>query len=128
MLALGAIAFTALTLARPTTSAVERAPGAPRALTELIDRMLAAEPEDRPGCAEVRTAAIRIAELSEVPILPDDDGEVIEEVAVELIDISRASPPPIPRQPRWTPALGALPPAGPRVATLGAIKLERKHR
>ena len=120
--ALGSIAFTALTGARPTMSAAERCPGAPRGLTALIDRMLAFEPAARPSCAEVRAAAIRIVELSEVEVALDD-GELIEEVAVELIDIAH-TPPPIPRMPRWTPALGNL--ETPRVTTLGAIKLERK--
>lgn len=128
--ALGAVAFTALTGARPTMSAVERCPGAPRALTELLDRMLAAEPEARPSCAEVRAASIRIAELSEIAIEADDAvDESIEVVSVELIDI--AHPPAQPRsKPRWTPALGSLPPPLPvaRATTLAALKLERKPK
>ncbi len=123
VLALGAVAFTALTGARPTMSAVERSPGAPRALTEMIDRMLATEPEARPSCAEVRAVAIRIAELCEVAIVEDDaTDELIEEVLVELIDISRG-PPPIPRKPRWTPPLGN---PAPRTATLAKIDLRSK--
>ncbi|CAN5878347.1 hypothetical protein BH11MYX3_BH11MYX3_27260 [soil metagenome] len=114
VLALGAVAFTALTGARPTMSCVERCPGAPRGLPALIDRILAIEPETRPSCAEVRAAAIRIAELSEVGIAHDEVGdELIEEVSVELIDISRG-PPPIPRKLRWTPPHGNPPP--PRAA------------
>ncbi len=124
--ALGAVAFTALSGSRPTVlSACERCPGAPRALTSLIDRMLAPEPEARPSCAEVRAAAIRIAELSEVAIEEVDDLD-IEEVPVDLVDISHL-PPPLPRKRGWTPALGSLPTA-PRVATLGAIKLERRTK
>lgn len=126
--ALGAVAFTALSGSRPTVlSACERSPGAPRALTSLIDRMLAAEPAARPTCAEVRAAAIRIAELSEVSIEQEIDDGDIEEVPVELVDISRL-PPPLPRKrPGWTPAMGSLP-AAPRVATLGAVKLERRQK
>lgn len=128
VLALGAVAFTALTGARPTVSAVDRAPGAPRALTELIDLMLSADPEERPSCAEIHDAAVRIAELSEVE-MPIDDGEIIEEVSVELVDISRPPPVPLMRKPRWTPPLGAVkvvPPLDERTATLAAIRLERK--
>ena len=122
VLALGAVAFTALTGARPTMSAAERAPGAPRALTELIDRMLSADPDDRPSCSEIHAAAIRIAELSEVE-MPIDDGEIIEEVSVELVDISRRPPPiPVMHKPRWTPPLGAVPVATP----VDSIKLDRK--
>ncbi|MBA3458486.1 MAG: protein kinase [Deltaproteobacteria bacterium] len=122
VLALGAVVFTALTGARPTMAAVDRSPGAPRALTELIDRMLAAEPEARPSCAEIHDAAIRIAELSEVE-MPVDDGELIEEVGVDLVDISRPTPVPAMRKPRWTPPLGAV--KMPH-APLAAIKLDRK--
>ena len=121
MFALGAVAFTALSGARPT----ERCPGAPRALTALIDRMLAVEPAARPTCAEVRAAAIRIGELSEVAIEEVDDGD-IEEVPVELVDVSRL-PPPLPRKRGWTPALGNLPTA-PRVATLAALDLVRRPK
>ena len=128
VLALGAVAFTALTLSRPTVSAADRCPGAPRALTALIDQMLDVDPEARPSCAEVRAAAIRIAELSEVAIADEDDGEIIDEVAVELIDISRSSPPPIPRPLKWTPPLGHLPPQPPRAVTLGALELVRKPK
>ncbi len=125
--ALGAVAFTALSGARPSVlTACERCPGAPRALTTLIDRMLAAEPAARPSCAEVRAAAIRIAELSEVAVDAEIDDLDIQEVPVELVDISRL-PPPVPRRRGWTPALGNLPNA-PRVATLGKLDLERRPK
>jgi len=120
--ALGTVAFTALSGSRPTVlTACERCPGAPRALTALIDRMLAPEPEARPSCAEVRAAAIRIGELSEVSIEEVDDGD-IEEVPVELVDISR-TPPPLPRKRGWTPAIGSLP-----AATVAVLKLERRPK
>lgn len=131
VLALGAVAFAALTGARPTgeLSAVERCPGAPRGLARLIDRMLAAEPEARPSCAEIRAAAVHILDLTEVE-MPIEDDELIEEVAVELVDISRL-PPPVPAIPpprpsgkaRWTPAHGNIvtPPQ-----PLAVIRLERK--
>ncbi len=121
VLALGAVAYTALAGSRPSVlTACERCPGAPRALTALVDRMLSPEPAARPSCAEVRAAAIRIAELSEVAVEEVEDVD-IEEVPVELVDISR-TPPPVPRRRGWTPALGNLP-SEPRAATLGALDL-----
>jgi serine/threonine protein kinase len=138
VLALGGVAYIALTGSRPSAdiSAVERSPGAPRGLTELIDRMLSEEPEARPSCAEVRAAAIRIAELSEIA-MPEDDGDddLIEEVEVELIDISHR-PPPVPttRKVRWTPPLGALPvipsaaTAAANAGAIATIRLQRKPR
>lgn len=119
--ALGAVAFTALSGSRPSVlTACERCPGAPRALTSLIDRMLAPDPAARPSCAEVRATAVRIADLSEVAISEEVDDGDIEEVAVELVDISH-TPPPVPRRRGWTPALGNVP----RTATLGAVELVR---
>ncbi|MBL0216169.1 MAG: protein kinase [Myxococcales bacterium] len=125
--ALGAVAFTALTGARPTMSAAVRCPGAPRDLTALIDRMLAPEPEARPSCAEVRAAAIRIAEMSEVAIADDEveGDEMIEVVSVELVEL-RHTPPGLPRMPRWTPALGNLPPPPP-ATPLAALRLKPKR-
>lgn len=125
--ALGAVAFTALSGSRPSVlTACERCPGAPRALTALIDRMLSPEPAARPTCAEVRVAAIRIAELSEVAIEEEVDDGDIEEVPVELVDISQ-TPPPVPRRRGWTPALGNAP-STPRIATLGVIDLVRRDK
>ena len=128
VLALGAVAFTALTGARPSDelSAVERCPGAPRDLTRLIDRMLAEEPEARPSCAEVRAIALDVLDRTEIE-MPIEDDDLIEQVGVELVDISRV-PPPVPtipplRKPRWTPAHGhVITPPQP----LAAIQLERK--
>jgi serine/threonine protein kinase len=128
VLALGAVAFTALTGTRSCDelSAGERSPGAPRQLTRLIDRMLAEDPEARPSCAEVRALAVDILELTEVE-MPIEDDDLIEQVGVELVDISRLPPrvPPIPapRKSRWTPAHGHIvtPPQ-----PLAVIQLARK--
>lgn len=128
VLALGAVAFTALTGVRPSDelSAAERCPGAPSKLARLIDRMLSEEPEARPSCAEVRAIAMDVLDLTEVE-MPIEDDELIEEVAVELVDISRLPPPvpaiPAPRRSRWTPAHGHIvtPPQ-----PLAVIQLERK--
>ncbi|MBL9020500.1 MAG: protein kinase [Myxococcales bacterium] len=128
VLALGTVAFTALTGARPCDelSATERCPGAPRKLTRLIDRMLAEDPEARPSCAEVRAIAMDVLELTEVE-MPVEDDQLIEVVSVELVDISHL-PPPVPtgpaaRKSRWTPAHGHIitPPQ-----PLAAIQLARK--
>lgn len=128
VLALGAVAFTALTGVRSNDelSAAERCPGAPRPLTRLIDRMLSEEPAARPSCAEVRAIAIDVLELTEVE-MPIEDDDLIEQVAVELVDISRLPPPvpaiPAPRTSRWTPAHGnVITPPQP----LAVIQLERK--
>jgi serine/threonine protein kinase len=90
--ALGAVAFTALTGTwTDELTAVQRAPGAPRGLTLLIDRMLAPEPEARPSCAEVRATAIQIvAELTKASAPSEDDGVAIEEVGVEWADDGRS--------------------------------------
>lgn len=130
VLSLGAIAFTALTLARPTRSAAELCPGAPPALTALIDRMRSPLPEARPTCAEVRAEAIRIAEHADIILHADDpglDGETIDEVAVELVELPRTITP-ASRVPRWTPALGNTTPPQPLPAVkLGAIKLKPRE-
>ena len=127
VLALGAVAFTALTGTRAgdELTATERCPGAPRALTRLIDRMLSEDPEARPSCAEIRAIAIDVIELTEVE-MPIDDDDLIEEVSVDLVDISRPTPPALPaamRKPRWTPAHGHIitPPQ-----PLAVIQLARK--
>ncbi len=128
VLALGAVAFTALTGVRPSDelSAVERCPGAPRALARLIDRMLSEEPAARPSCAEIRAVAMDVLDLTEVE-MPIEDDDLIEQVGVELVDISRLPPPvpaiPAPRKSRWTPAHGNIvtPPQ-----PLALIQLERK--
>ena len=108
VLALGVVAYTALTGTRAfdELSAAERCPGAPRMLTRLIDGMLAEDPQARPSCADIRALAINLLEVTEIE-MPLDDDEVIEEVSVELVDISRGPPPvPAPRKMRWTPAQG----------------------
>jgi serine/threonine protein kinase len=97
---LGVIAYEALTLAPPTLPIMRRSPTLPRSLALLIDRMTSGSPLARPSAAEVRAEAIRLLEGT--------DNEVVEEIEVELTelteDISRPSePPPVPRA-RWTPA------------------------
>ncbi len=109
--ALGAIAYEALARALPTIPARRAVPGAPTQLTVLIDRMLDYAPDARPSSGDVHGEATRLANLLDAR-LPDDDPFPIEEVEVELVDISR-SPPPMPVAPRrnkikWTPS-GSIP-------------------
>jgi serine/threonine protein kinase len=92
--ALGAIMFEATTLVLPEP--VHRFPGIPTAVYALFESMLARRAEDRPTAEAVRIEATRLAE-----VFADGDG-TIEEVEVELVDISR-SPPPMPSL-GWMPA------------------------
>jgi serine/threonine protein kinase len=92
--ALGAIMFEATTLVLPEP--VHRFPGIPAAVYALFESMLARRPEDRPTAEAVSVEASRLAE-----VFADGDGP-IEEVEVELVDISR-SPPPMPSL-GWMPA------------------------
>lgn len=82
--ALGAVMFEAATLALPDPSA--RFPGMPPAFHQLLARMLARTPDDRPTAEAVHADASRLAELYV------DGDSAIEEVEVELIDISRTQP------------------------------------
>lgn len=110
--ALGAVAYEALAGARSAMSAARRFPGVPPRLSALIDRMLAPDPLARPTSAEVRAEALRVIELSEVPLPPppseDDAVDVqIEDVELhgELADYGDADAMPPPREARlrWTP-------------------------
>ncbi len=91
--ALGAVIFEAATLVLPEP--VQRFPGVPAALHQLLARMLARSPGDRPTAQAVHDEASRLAEL----FTGSDAG--IEEVEVELVDISRTQAP--------TQALGWMP-------------------
>lgn len=81
--ALGAVMFEAATLVLPEP--VQKFPGMPIALHALLAGMLSRLPDERPTAAVVHTEAGRLAEL----FAEGDAG--IEEVEVELVDISRAA-------------------------------------
>jgi len=98
--ALGAVMFEAATLVLPEP--VQKFPGMPVAFHGLLAGMLARRPDERPTAAVVHAEAARLAELFV-------DGEAgIEEVEVELVDISRSAP--------QMPNLGWMPPE--RMTTL----------
>jgi serine/threonine protein kinase len=80
MFALGAVMFEAATLVLPEP--VQKFPGMPPALHQLLARMLASSADDRPSSDAVHGEAARLAELY------SDADAAIEEVEVELIDIS----------------------------------------
>jgi len=82
--ALGAVMFEAATLVLPEP--VQKFPGVPPALHQLLANMLARPPADRPTAEAVHGEAARLAELY------SDADAAIEEVEVELVDISRAQP------------------------------------
>jgi len=84
--ALGAVMFEAATLVLPEP--VQKFPGMPIALHALLASMLARLPDERPTAAAVQTEAARLAEL-----FSGDGDAAIEEVEVELVDISRAATP-----------------------------------
>jgi hypothetical protein len=86
--------FEAVTLVLPEP--IRKFPGIPVAFHTLLEGMLRREPEDRLTAAAVHAEATRLAEM-----LSETEGP-IEEVEVELIDISR-NPPPM-------PSLGWMPP------------------
>jgi eukaryotic-like serine/threonine-protein kinase len=78
--ALGAVMFEAATLVLPEP--VQKFPGMPPALHQLLARMLAPSADDRPTSDAVHGEAARLAELY------SDADAAIEEVEVELVDIS----------------------------------------
>ncbi len=92
--ALGAVMFEAATLVLPEP--VQKFPGVPDAVHQLLASMLARFPGDRPTAASVHAEATRLAEVFSGP-----DG-AIEEVEVELVDISNGMTP--------IPNLGWIPP------------------
>jgi len=79
--ALGAIMFEATTLALPDP--VRKLPGVPGAAYRLLEGMLSRNPDDRPTAQGVCAEASRLAE-----VFADGDA-AIEEVEVELVDISQ---------------------------------------
>ena len=84
--ALGAVMFEAATLVLPEP--VQKFPGVPAAFHQLLASMLAQAPADRPTAAVVHAEAARLAE-------PHSEADAaIEEVEVELVDISRTQTPP----------------------------------
>jgi serine/threonine protein kinase len=95
---LGAVMFEAATLALPEP--IQKSPAMPVAFHRLLERMLHGDPDDRPTAAAVHAEAICLAEMF------NDTEAPIEEVEVELVDISRNPP----------PSLGWMPP--PAVANL----------
>jgi len=108
--ALGAIAYRALSGIAPTSgraaayvSLATRCPAAPAPLTELIDRMLADAPCDRPAtCVEVR-------ELAGEALAIDDDGDgVTARYDPAALEIELEASPLLPK-PRWTPVHGIPP-------------------
>ena len=104
--ALGAVMFEAVTLVLPEP--FRRFPGIPAGFHRLLESMLRRDPRDRPVAAWVHAEAARLAE-----VFSDAEGPV-EEVEVELIDISH-NPPPM-------PSLGWMPPhavASPERQALG---------
>jgi serine/threonine-protein kinase len=110
--ALGAVMFEAATLALPEP--VQRFPGVPAAFHQLLASMLAPAPGDRPTAAAVHAEATRLAELH------SDGDATIEEVEVELIDISRA--------PAAMPNLGWMPPEHIESMKNPALGTQRRRR
>jgi serine/threonine protein kinase len=79
--ALGAILFEATTRSFPAP--LRKLPGLPVAAYRLLEGMLSRDPDDRPTAQGVCAEASRLAE-----VFADGDG-AIEEVEVELVDISQ---------------------------------------
>jgi serine/threonine protein kinase len=92
--ALGAVMFEAATLALPDP--VQKFPGLPPAFHQLLAGMLARSPAARPTADALHDTASRLAELY------SGADASIEEVEVELVDISR-SPLGLPDLPGWAP-------------------------
>jgi serine/threonine protein kinase len=92
--ALGAVMFEAMTLVLPEP--VHKFPGMPAAVYRLLESMLARRPDDRLTAEAVEVEASRLAEVF------GDGDAAVEEVEVELVDISRCAPP--------MPSLGWMPP------------------
>lgn len=110
--ALGAIMFEAATLVLPEP--VQKFPGVPEPLHQLLASMLARDPDDRPTAAAVAVEAARLVEM-----FSDGDAPIVE-VEVELVDIASASP--------AMPNLGWVPPdqmAGLKVQPLGSMRRRR---
>ena len=112
--ALGAVMFEAATLVLPDP--VQKFPGIPAAFHELLAGMLSRLPDARPAAAAVHAEASRLAELF-------TDGAGIEEVEVELVDISRTAP--------AMPNLGWMPPdrlPGMKGSAIGTVPIRTMRR
>ncbi|HET9625371.1 MAG TPA: protein kinase [Kofleriaceae bacterium] len=108
--ALGAVMYEAATLVLPDP--VQKFPGMPVAFHRLLASMLQRFADDRPTAAAVHAEAARLAETF-------SEGEgAIEEVEVELVDISRASPPMMAGL-GWIPPGAALTPPPPGLGAPG---------
>jgi len=83
--ALGAVVFEAATLVLPEP--LQKFPGVPAAFHALLESMLARFAAERPTAATVHVEASRLAE-----VYADGEG-LVEEVEVDLVDISRGSTP-----------------------------------
>jgi len=92
--ALGAVVFEAITRVLPDP--IRKAPGMPASVYALLESMLSRRADDRPTAESVYLEATRLAEVF------SDGDAAIEEVEVELVDISRSSP--------QMPSLGWMPP------------------
>jgi serine/threonine protein kinase len=103
MFALGAVMFEAATLVLPDP--VQKFPGVPIAFHHLLAGMLGHVAADRPTAAMVYTEAARLAEMF------SDSDAAIEEVEVELVDISRTNAPAMANL-GWIPSPALNPPAG----------------
>jgi serine/threonine protein kinase len=103
--ALGAVMYEAATLVLPDP--VQKFPGMPIAFHRLLATMLGRFAEDRPTADVVHAEAARLAET-----FSEAEG-AIEEVEVELVDISRTSAPMMAGL-GWIPPASALtpPPSG----------------
>jgi hypothetical protein len=93
---------------------IAKFPGMPPAFHQLLTRMLAPAADDRPTAEAVHAEAARLAEL-----FSDGDAAAIEEVEVELVDISRIQ--------GGTSNLGWMPPErAPRASQTMATPRRRK--
>src|ERR1044071_6588864 len=111
--ALGAVMFEATTLVLPEP--IQQFPGVPVAFHHLLAAMLARSPGAPPTAEAVHGEAARLAELY------SDGDAAIEEVEVELVDISRTA--------AALPNLGWMPPdppAPPVQAALGSSIRRRR--
>jgi len=111
--ALGVVMFKAATLALPEP--LQPFPGVSGDFYALLESMLARSAAERPTAAAVHAAAVRLIE-----VYAEGDGTV-EEVEVELVDISRNAPP--------MPELGWIPPvrmASLEAQTVGALRRRKE--
>jgi hypothetical protein len=111
--ALGAIVFEATTLVLPEP--LQRFPGVPEPVHQLLAAMLEHDPDERPGATAVEGEASRLLELF------GDGSPAIEEVEVELVDIASSG--------SGLPDLGWMPPeqlSGMKVHPAGSHRRRRE--